>query len=125
MEEYGIQTMVYYRRQPFDLNRFDYFIGKSWPRNIIRTKGVIYFSHNRDMSFLFEQAGVQKKLTQAGLWYATAPEEELKALILREPGLMRDWDEVYGDRMIKLVIIGRNLDREAITSSLDDCLAKY
>lgn len=121
-EEYGIQTMVYYRRQGFDLSRFDRFVANSWPSNIIRAKGVVYFSHNRDMSYLFEQAGVQKRLTEAGLWYATAPEEELKAMMAREPGLMRDWDAVYGDRMIKLVIIGQHLDREAITSALDACL---
>lgn len=121
-EEYGIQTMVYYRRQGFDLSRFDRFVANSWPSNIIRAKGVVYFSHNRDMSYLFEQAGVQKRLTEAGLWCATAPEEELKAMMAREPGLMRDWDAVYGDRMIKLVIIGQHLDREAITSALDACL---
>lgn len=74
------------------------------------------------MSYLFEQAGVQKRLTEAGLWYATAPEEELEALVAREPGLMRDWDPVYGDRMIKLVIIGQHLDRDAITAALDGCL---
>lgn len=122
VEEYGIQTMVYYRRQAFDINKFDRFVTTLWPRNIIRAKGVIYFSHNRDMSFLFEQAGVQKKLTQAGLWYATASEDELRTLMMREPGLMRDWDPVYGDRMIKLVIIGQNLDKAAITEALDDCL---
>ncbi len=121
-EEYGIQTMVYYRRRGFDLSRFDRFVANNWPSNIIRAKGIVYFSHNRDMSYLFEQAGVQKRLTEAGLWYATAPEEELEALVAREPGLMRDWDPVYGDRMIKLVIIGQHLDRDAITAALDGCL---
>lgn len=122
-EEYGIQTFVYYRRQPFDISKFDRFVAAQWPANIIRCKGVVYFKHNRDMSYLFEQAGRQKKLTEAGYWYATAPEEELIELMRTEPGLMRDWDETYGDRMIKLVIIGRNLDRNAITASLDACLA--
>lgn len=121
-EEYGIQTMVYYRRQGFDLSRFDRFVADHWPANIIRTKGIVYFNHNRDMSYLFEQAGVQKRLTEAGLWYATAPEDELQAMMAREPGLMRDWDPVYGDRMIKLVIIGQHLDRGAITAMLDGCL---
>lgn len=122
-EEYGIQTFVYYRRPAFDLNKFDYFLATQFPKNIIRTKGVVYFNHNRDMSFLFEQAGSQKKLTQAGLWFATAPEEELQQLMMTEPGLAKDWDPVYGDRMIKLVIIGQKLDREAIESMLDACLA--
>lgn len=122
-EEYGIQTFVYYRRPAFDLNKFDRFLATQFPKNIIRTKGVVYFNHNRDMSFLFEQAGSQKKLTQAGLWFATAPEEELQQLMMTEPGLAKDWDPVYGDRMIKLVIIGQKLDREAIESMLDACLA--
>ena len=123
--EYGIETMVYYRRPGFDLNKFDRFIATAWPRNIIRAKGVLYFSHNRDMSFLFEQAGVQKQLTQAGLWYATAPADELERLMALEPGLCRDWDDRYGDRMVKLVFIGQHLDREALTASLDACLEPH
>lgn len=121
-EEYGIQTFVYYRRPAFDLNKFDRFLATQFPKNIIRTKGVVYFNHNRDMSFLLEQAGSQKKLTQAGLWFATASEEELRQLMMTEPGLAKDWDPVYGDRMIKLVIIGQNLDRKEIESLLDFCL---
>lgn len=121
-EEYGIQTMVYYRRPGFDLNKFDRFLATRWPRNIIRAKGILYFSHNRDMSLLFEQAGVQKQISQAGLWYATAPAEELERLMALEPGLRRDWDERYGDRMIKIVFIGQNIDRKALTAELDACL---
>ncbi len=124
-EEYGIQTFVYYRRKGFDLAKFDRFVATQWPENVIRTKGVLYFNSNRDMSLLFEQAGVQKKLTQAGLWYAAAPEEELRAMMEQDPGLRRDWDEKYGDRMIKLVFIGQHLDKTAITEALDACLEKY
>lgn len=121
-EEYGVQTFVYYRRHPLDLNRFDYMLSKEWPASIIRCKGVVYFSHDRDMSYIFETAGKQKKLTRAGLWFATAPEEELKQLMEQEPGLARDWDPEYGDRMIKLVIIGRDMDRHEIEAKLDACL---
>lgn len=122
-EEYGIGTFVYYRRRPFDFNKFDRFVNLHWPKNIIRSKGVIYFSHNRDMSLLFESAGVQMNLKEAGLWYATAPAEELEIMMASDPALRRDWDEEYGDRMIKLVFIGRNLDREKLTADLDACLA--
>lgn len=121
-EEYGIGTFVYYRRRPLSLNKFDYFVAKHWPSSVIRTKGICYFSENTNMSYLFEQAGVQKKLTECGQWYATAPEEELARLMASEPGLMRDWDDRYGDRMQKLVFIGRGMDREEITRLLDDCL---
>ena len=122
VEEYGIETFVYYRRPAFDIHKFDYFVASKWPKNVIRTKGVCYFSHNRDMSFLFEQAGRQKQIKEAGLWYATAPEEDLIELMRQEPGLLRDWDEKYGDRMIKLVFIGQHLDKAALTKALDDCL---
>lgn len=121
--EYGISTFVYFRRKPFDLNKFDYMIGKDWPRNIIRSKGVLYFSNNLEMSYLFEQAGVQTNLRQAGYWCATAPADELAEMMRNDPQLRRDWDDVYGDRMVKLVIIGQNLDHEAIVRKLDDCLA--
>lgn len=122
-EEYGIGTWVYFRRKPFDLNKFDYFAARKWPENVIRTKGLVYFSSNRDMSYIFEQASVQKKLTEAGYWYASAPEEDLKMMLERDPQLRRDWDPEYGDRMIKLVFIGRDLDREALAKELDACLA--
>lgn len=123
-EEYGISTFVYYRRKPFDLNKFDYFCHKQWPKSVIRCKGICYFSDNTDMSYLFEQAGVQKKLTECGQWYATAPKEELEFYMEREPGLRRDWDEEYGDRMDKLVFIGRDMDKAVITGLLDSCLAE-
>lgn len=123
-EEYGIQTYVYYRRPAFDIHRLDEFLATRWPRNIIRTKGVCYFSHNRDMSYLFEQAGSQKQLREAGLWYATAPEEDLVQLMKQEPGLLRDWDETYGDRMQKLVFIGQHLDKDALARELDACLER-
>ena len=122
VEEYGIGTFVYYRRPAFDIHKFDRFIATKWPKNVIRTKGVCYFSHNRDMSYLFEQAGMQKQLREAGLWYATAPEEDLIQLMQQEPGLMRDWDEKYGDRMIKMVFIGQHLDKEQLARDLDECL---
>ncbi len=121
-EEYGIGTFVYYRRPAFDIHKFDHFVATRWPKNVIRAKGVCYFSHNRDMSYLFEQAGVQKKLTEAGQWYATAPEEDLIQLMKEEPGLLRDWDDQYGDRMEKLVFIGQHLDKEQLTRDLDACL---
>lgn len=122
-EEYGVQTMVYFRRKPFDLNKFDYFLDKKWPSNIIRAKGICYFSHNLAMSLLFETAGRQKNIREAGYWYATAPKEELEIFMQQDPSIRRDWDETYGDRMCKIVIIGQNLDRHAIEEALDACLA--
>ena len=122
-EEYGIQTFVYYRRPAIDIHKFDRFVATKWPKNVIRAKGLIYFSNNPDMSFLFESAGVQKKLTQSGLWFATASKEELMRMVEQNPGIVQDWDEKYGDRMVKIVFIGQNLDREQLTRDLDECLS--
>ncbi len=123
VEEYGIGTFVYYRRQPFDIDKFDRFVNFDWPKSVIRTKGVCYFADDQDMSYLFEQAGVQVKLSEAGQWYATMPEDELIDMMRRDPGLVHDWDDVYGDRMVKLVFIGQNMDKEGICRALDKCLA--
>ena len=122
-EEYGIGTFVYYRRRPFDINKFDRFVIKHWPENVIRTKGICWFDDNNDMSYLFEQSGRQKQLKEIGQWYATAPAEELEELMMEDPTLAMDWDDECGDRMIKLVFIGQHLDRARLTEELDFCLA--
>lgn len=120
--EYGIETFVYYRRKPFDINFFDDFISRKWPKQVIRCKGICWFKEESDICYVFEQAGKQVGLKNAGQWYATMPEDELKAMMDKEPALRRDWDQKYGDRMEKLVFIGQHLDKEAITKSLDQCL---
>ena len=122
-DEYGIGTFVYYRRKPFNLRKFDNFVSHL-PKNIIRVKGVCYFETEYDTCYLFEQAGRQLLLRDVGLWYATMPANELAQMMEREPGLRRDWDEQYGDRMQKMVFIGQKMDREAITEALDECLIK-
>ena len=121
-EEYGIGTFVYYRRPAFNLENFDHFVATKWPKNVIRAKGVCYFTDEPDMCYLFEQAGKQKTIRQAGKFYATMPENELQRMLDTDPTLRRDWDETYGDRMQKIVFIGQNLDKEEITRLLDDCL---
>ena len=121
VEEYGIGTFVYYRRPAFDLNKFDWFVNKKLPKSVIRAKGLCYFSDNTDMSCLFEQAGKQIMLREAGQWYATAPEEDLIRMMRQDPTIMKDWDAHYGDRMQKIV---QHMDKEQICKDLDECLVK-
>ena len=122
VEEYGIGTYVYYRRQPFDINKFDFFLSRNWPKNVIRTKGLCYFTENTDICYLFEQAGKQMSLKNAGQWYATMPAAQLERMLEVDPVLQRDWDRTYGDRMQKLVFIGQHLDKEELARGLDACL---
>ncbi len=123
-EEYGIGTFVYYRREPMNISRFDEFIARHWPKEIIRCKGICWFLSEPDTCYLFEQAGKQVSLRDTGQWYATMPDDELLEFMRRNPDLQRDWDDTYGDRMQKLVFIGQHLDRKAITAALDECLAR-
>ena len=105
-----------------NLGRFDDFVARLWPKNIIRCKGMCYFADEYDMCYLFEQAGRQFNLKQAGEFYATMPKEELMEMMAQDPILRRDWDEQYGDRMQKLVFIGQHMDTQFIEEALDNCL---
>ncbi|MBQ7749808.1 MAG: GTP-binding protein [Bacteroidales bacterium] len=122
--EYGIDTYVYIARPALDLNKFDRMVAKAWPKEVIRAKGLCYFSNETSKCYLFEQAGPQKSIRDAGLWFATMPEEDLQEMMRRDKNLRRDWDPVYGDRMQKIVFIGQNLDKEKLESLMDSCLAE-
>ena len=121
-EEYGIGTFVYKARRPMNLGLFDDFVARKFPKNVIRCKGMCYFADEFDTCYVFEQAGRQVKLQNAGQWFATMPKDELEQMMAREEQLRKDWDPMYGDRMQKLVFIGQKLDKEAITKALDECL---
>lgn len=125
VEEYGIGTFVYYRRKAFDLTLFDEFVARKWPRDVVRAKGICYFADEPDMCYVFEQAGQQKTVKQAGQWLATMPADQLAELRRNNPQLEKEWDDKYGDRMIKIVFIGQHIkeQKDAIIKELDKCLS--
>ena len=123
VEEYGIGTFVYYRRQPFAKDKFEKFLA-SFPKNVIRAKGLFWIKEDKDWAIMFEQSGKQMDCTDYGQWLAAAPAQIRRKMFKEDPELQKDWDDKYGDRMIKLVFIGQNLDKEAITKALDDCLTE-
>lgn len=125
VEEYGIGTFVYYRRKAFDLALFDEFVARKWPRDVVRAKGICYFADEPDMCYVFEQAGQQKTVKQAGQWLATMPADQLAELRKNNPQLEKEWDEELGDRMIKIVFIGQHIkdQKDAIIAELDKTLA--
>lgn len=125
VEEYGIGTFVYYRRKAFDLALFDEFVARKWPRDVVRAKGICYFADEPDMCYVFEQAGQQKTVKQAGQWLATMPADQLAELRRNNPQLEKEWDDKYGDRMIKIVFIGQHIkeQKDAIIKELGKCLS--
>ena len=118
-EEYGIGSFVYFRRKPFDRLKFEDFVSRDWGKQIIRTKGLVYFSDNNKMSYIYEQAGKQKMLSENGPWYATLPRQQIEQLLAQDEKFRKDWDPTYGDRMIKLVFIGQKIDKKKIIEELD------
>ena len=122
-EEYGIGTFVYFRRKPLIRSKFRNFVN-NMPRNIIRSKGIMWYSNDNDNMYIFEQAGTQTNSYQADVWIDTLPEPEKQQFIRDNPDIKKDWDKVVGDRMVKLVFIGQKMDKQLITKMLDDCLDK-
>lgn len=118
-EEYGIGTFVYFRREPFDRLKFEDWANRDYGKKIIRTKGLVYFTDDNRNAYLYEQAGRQKVLTNNGPWLATYPRYQIEQMLLNDEKFRKDWDEKYGDRMIKLVFIGQHIDKKEISAELD------
>lgn len=121
VEEYGIGTFVYYRRKPLVRSKFRQFVD-SMPKNVIRSKGIVWYSNDNDNMYIFEQAGPQKTSYKADFWIDALPEPQKKVYVMQNPDIMKDWQDGIGDRMVKLVFIGQKMDKEAIFKALDECL---
>ncbi|MGN1012364.1 MAG: GTP-binding protein [Clostridia bacterium] len=122
-EEYGISSFVYYRRKPFRVKKFEKFLDE-FPKSVIRAKGLVWLSDDDYMSYCFEQAGKQKTISEAGQWIAAAPKYEIEKILKYNPDIEKIWDESCGDRMNKIVFIGKDMDKVAIIKKLDECLSE-
>ena len=120
-DEYGIGSFVYYRRGCFDRQKLDK-VADNWPKNIIRSKGLMWFQDEPEMAWILETTGRQISAGYSGAWLASAPKKEQEKVLSRDPEIKKNWDPKYGDRMIKLVIIGTHLDKKAISDLLDTAL---
>ena len=120
-DEYGIGSFVYYRRGCFDRQKLDK-VADNWPKNIIRSKGLMWFQDEPEMAWILETTGRQISADYSGAWLASAPKKEQEKVLSRDPEIKKNWDPKYGDRMIKIVIIGTHLDKKAISDLLDTAL---
>lgn len=123
-EEYGISSFVYYRRKPFRVKKFESFLDE-FPKTVIRAKGLIWLSDDDYMSYCFEQAGKQKTISEAGQWIASASKSEIDKILKYNPEIQKVWDEACGDRMNKIVFIGKDMDKSEIIKKLDECLSEF
>ena len=123
-EEYGIGTFVYQNVRPFSKQKFEEFVFAKWPAEVIRAKGLFWIAEDPDTAYIFEQSGRQKSATDDGKWIACFPERERKQILQMNPDIAAAWDEKYGDRINKIVFIGRNMNKEEIINALDDCIAE-
>ena len=122
-EEYGIGTFVYQNVKPFSKQKFEEFVFAKWPKEVIRAKGLFWIADDPQTAYIFEQSGKQKTATDDGKWISAFPEYERKQILQMNPDIAQAWHPVYGDRVNKLVFIGRNMDKDAIIKALDDCIA--
>jgi G3E family GTPase len=120
-EEYGISTFVYTKRQPLNERKFEAFINE-FPKEIIRCKGIVWFANDNEMSYVFEQAGKQRDIYEGGEWIATFPKDEIEQLKKEHEDLARDWNDEVGDRIVKLVFIGQNMNKQEIFNKLNNCI---
>ncbi len=123
-EEYGIGTFVYQNVRPFSKQKFEEFVFAKWPAEVIRAKGLFWIAEDPNTAYIFEQSGRQKSATDDGKWIACFPERERKQILQMNPDIAAAWDEKYGDRINKIVFIGRNMNKEEIINALDDCIAE-
>lgn len=123
-EEYGIATFVYENVKPLSKAKFEEFVFAHYPKEIIRAKGIFWIKEDPDTAYIFETSGRQKTATDDGKWIACYPKMQQEMILQMNPDISASWHPVYGDRVNKIVFIGRNMDKKAIIAAMDNCVAE-
>lgn len=123
-EEYGIATFVYENVKPLSKAKFEEFVFAHYPKEIIRAKGIFWIKEDPDTAYIFETSGRQKTATDDGKWIACYPKMQQEIILQMNPDIAASWHPVYGDRVNKIVFIGRNMDKKAIIAAMDNCVAE-
>lgn len=123
-EEYGIATFVYENVKPLSKTKFEEFVFAHYPKEIIRAKGIFWIKEDPDTAYIFETSGRQKTATDDGKWIACYPKMQQEMILQMNPDIAASWHPVYGDRVNKIVFIGRNMDKKAIIAAMDNCIAE-
>jgi len=117
-EEYGISNFIYERRIPFHPQRFYDCLQQEWP-GVIRSKGVFWLATRLRQAGFWSQAGAVSRHQCAGYFWAAVPRDHWPE---DQAHIERVWKGDNGDCRQEIVLIGQNMDSEALTEMLDDCL---
>lgn len=121
-EEYGIGSFVYRARRPFHPQRLMDLLEGPALRALLRSKGFFWLATRYNDVGVWSQAGDVVSLNYGGTWWASVPKREWP----RDPALRtqieQEFDGPYGDRRQELVLIGIELDRDAVRAAFDACL---
>jgi len=124
-EEYGISSFVFRDKRPFHPARFWTYLNTQWHGNIIRSKGLFWIASRKNEALNWSQAGGSLRADKAGVWWSSMPFKErisYAAFVENLQAIESKWDKQFGDRENELVIIGQDLDKDAITDELLNCL---
>jgi G3E family GTPase len=95
LEVDGFTSLSFESDRPFAIRKFQYFLDNQLPESIFRAKGI--------------------------LWFDESPKRHIFHLSGKRFSL--DDDEWKGSPKNQLVLIGQNLDHEALRSQVENCLA--
>lgn len=120
-EEYGISSFVYRARKPFHPQRFFDFVNSEW-QGVIRSKGFFWLASNPEFAGSWSQAGAMARHGVAGYWWAAVPDEHWPEDQNSRDAIERNWDDLTGDARQEIVLIGMDMDQDALTAQFDACL---